>query len=158
KVEKANAEHYRAEAERLSALLIFKNGAALCEQGDAGRGILLLANALEKCPASASDLERAIRTALPAAAVRLHTLERVFPFPDHTLAVAFSPDGQSLLLGGGKEAWVVDVTTGRRRATLGVSARDIYAGAFHPDGKLLATVSDGGLIRFADPATGQVIG
>jgi WD40 repeat protein len=158
KVEKANAEHYRAEAERLSALLIFKNGAALCEQGDAGRGFLLLAHALEKCPASASDLERAIRTALPSAAVRLHTLERVFPFPDHNLAVAFSPDGQSLLLGGGKEAWVVDVTTGRRRATLGVSARDIYAGAFHPDGKLLATVSDGGLIRFADPATGQVIG
>src|SRR5262249_5921583 len=152
--EKANADRYRTEAERLSAQLIFEKGAALCEQGDAGRGLLLLARSLEKCPASAvgnalrgvperhgwRSLQRAIRVALPSAALKLHALERVFPFPTHNLAVAFSPDGNALLLGGGKEAWLVDVATGRRLATLRPSGRDIYGAAFRPDGKLLATV------------------
>jgi WD40 repeat protein len=155
--EKANAERYRAEAERLSALLIFKNGAGLCEQGDAGRGMLLLAQALEKCPASAPDLERAIRTALPSAAVKLHTLEKVFPFPNHNVIAALGPGGRTLLLGGGKEACLVDVATGRARP-LAPSAGNLYAGAFRANGKLLVTATDKGVIRFADPATGKDIG
>src|SRR5262249_29867064 len=53
--EKANTDRYRAQAERLSAQLIFHNGGALCEEGDSGRGTLLMARALEKCPESALD-------------------------------------------------------------------------------------------------------
>ena len=96
--EKNKAEQYRAE-------LTFNNGVALCDQGDAGRGMLWMARSLDVCPDSAAELRRRIRTALPSAAATIHTLEAVFPYPGQNVVTVFSPDGKTLLFGGKGGAW-----------------------------------------------------
>ena len=111
------AEKYREEAELLSAQLLFKNGVALCEEGEAGRGMLWMARSLARSPDSAAGLQRTVRTALPSAAATVHALEAVFSFPNQTIVTAFSPDGKTLFLGG-KNARLVDVDTGRPRRRL----------------------------------------
>jgi WD40 repeat protein len=152
------AEAYSAKADRLSALLLFQDGAALCEGGDAGRGVLRMARGLATCPASAPDLARAIRTGLSSNALRLHTLEAVFGFPSAQVLVAFSPDGKALLFGGGKLTRRVDVATGRPRGPDQASDRPVSGGGFSPDGKLFVTSTMGGTVRVADTATGDDVG
>ncbi len=54
-------------------------------------------------------------------------------------AVAFSPDGSTIVAGGfGARAIAWDVATGERRATLQASCTQLAALAFAPDGKTLA--------------------
>src|SRR5205823_4088590 len=107
-------EIYRAKAERLSALMIFRKGADLCEEGDAGRGILWMVHSLSVCPDSAPDVERGIRTGLSSAAAKLHTLEAVHTVPPPIIAAAFTPDGETILIGA-KDAFLLDAATLRRR-------------------------------------------
>jgi WD40 repeat protein len=148
-----SADDYRQEAERLSALLLLKNGTNLCEDGDAGRGMLWMARSLSTCPPSAHALERSIRTALPEAASSLHTLEAMYNYPSPTTAVAFSPDGKTLLFGG-KNPILLDTGTGLPRPGREISDRNVSAAAFSADGKRLAIGTMAGIVRIADPTTG----
>ena len=82
------------------------------------------------------------------------TLVRVFPCHDEsTLALAFSPDGQTLATGGrsvrGQEPLVRlwDVATARERAALQGHKGNIYGVAFAPNGKILATASRDQTVR-----------
>ena len=153
----AEAKKYRGEAERLTSLLQMRNGAALCEQGDAGRGILLMAQSLEKCPDSAPDLQHAIRTALGSAAAKLHTLEAAFPSPKPTISMALSPDGRTVLLGG-KNTFLVDVGSGKRHFVQ-TSEGEISGGSFSPgDGKLFVTSTMSGAVRVSETSTGRDLG
>jgi WD40 repeat protein/serine/threonine protein kinase len=152
------AEAYRARADRLSALLLCHDGAARCEDGDAGRGMLRMAQGLATCPDSAPDLRRAIRTALSSYALRLHTLEAVFPLPTVQILVAFSPDGKTLLFGGDQIARRLDVASGRPLGRDQTHDRPVSGGGFSPDGKLFVTSTMGGTVRVADAATGDDVG
>jgi eukaryotic-like serine/threonine-protein kinase len=156
--QRGRAEAYSAKADRLSAQLLFQDGAALGEGGDAGRGVLWMARSLATCPESAPDLQRAIRTGLSSNATRLHTLEAVFAFPSAQILVAFSPDGKTLLFGGGKLTRRVEVATGRPRGPDQASDRPVSGGGFSPDGKLFVTSTMGGTVRVADTATGDDVG
>jgi WD40 repeat protein len=50
--------------------------------------------------------------------------------------------------------WLWDVATGRELRRLGGRQQDVWAVAFSPDGKLLATAGNDNLVRLFDPATG----
>jgi WD40 repeat protein/serine/threonine protein kinase len=148
----------KERADKFQAELLLKDGAALGDQGDAGRGMLWMARSLAVCPGSAPEVERAIRTALPSAAATIHTLEAVYSHAGQTVVTAFSPDGKTLLLGGGKGTSLIDVATGSTRCKLAAPAREVAAGAFSPDGNLVVIATYGGEIRFADASTGEDAG
>ncbi len=160
-VQQANsAKALQREKERTDAVradLILRKGAALCEAGDAGRGVLWMARGLEVCPDSAPDARRSIRAALSSAVATLHTLEAVYSYPDANGIAAFSPDGKTLLLGL-KEAVLVDMATGQRRFDPQPAESYISGGAFSPDGTLFVTATQAGLIRAASVATGEDVG
>jgi WD40 repeat protein len=140
---------------RLSAGLALDRGLALCEQGDAGRGLLWLARALEFAPDDAADLQWTIRANLGAWRSEVAAL-RGFQHQTRCASVAFSPDGRRVVTGtseGGALLW--DADTGE---TIGSAlAHDDARGdpvAFSPDGKLVLTVPFHQGIRFWDAATG----
>jgi WD40 repeat protein/mono/diheme cytochrome c family protein len=76
-------------------------------------------------------------------------------------AVAFSPDGKVLAVGGYKEARLVDPATGKSISTLSGHADLVRALAFSPDGRLLAAAGGeparGGEIKIWETATGKLI-
>ncbi len=153
----AEATLQRQLADRYRAELTFNNGVALCDAGDAGRGILWMARGLALCPDSAPELRRRIRTALPSAAAAIHTLEAVIPYPSPTTAVAFSPDGKWLLFGG-KKSFMIATASGRPPDNRDVPGRSVSAAAFDPAGKRFAVGSLTGVVRICDVATREYTG
>ena len=63
----------------------------------------------------------------------------------------FSPDGKTLCVGG---TAYYDAATGRHRFTLGRHAVQVWAVAWSPDGRTLATSDNGRLVWLGDPAAG----
>ena len=66
------------------------------------------------------------------------------------MAVAFSPDGQSIATAGRNESVSIwDVATGRKTLTLAVSGAPVHAVTFSPDQKTLsAALHDGRVLMF----------
>ena len=81
--------------ERLTTRLALRQGQTLCEQGDIGRGMLLLAHALEIAPTE--ELRRAVRADLAGWHARLHPLRHLLAHPDSVVKAAFSPDNSAIL-------------------------------------------------------------
>jgi WD40 repeat protein/serine/threonine protein kinase len=75
--------------------------------------------------------------------------------PGPVWALAYSPDGKTLLTGGvqGQACWW-NTTTGRRVNTLPFHG-GLFTVAFRPDGKTFLTGGGEGAVRFWDAATGQ---
>ncbi len=73
-------------------------------------------------------------------------------------AVAFSPDGSRIAVGGTTgEVRLYDAMDGSRKATLGGIKGSIYSIAFAPDGKRVAVGGFDGTIRLFDPVDGKLI-
>jgi WD40 repeat protein/serine/threonine protein kinase len=79
-------------------------------------------------------------------------------------SVAYGPDGKLLASGAGNwysgrggELVVWDARTGRRLRTLGTASGTVYAVAFHPDGRRLASAGLGGTVRIWDAHTGALL-
>jgi WD40 repeat protein len=82
-------------------------------------------------------------------------------FPGRVYAVAFDRTGKHFAAGssldGAGEARVYETDSGKRVSTFEAVKTPVYAVAFRPDGKLVATAGFDGLVRLSDPATGKLV-
>jgi WD40 repeat protein len=86
---------------------------------------------------------------------RRHTVDRL-PVGASTIpAVAFSPDGTRLAVGGREGLSVWDLATGKLLAQCPGHDIWITAVAFHPDGTRVASAADDGSIKVCEAATGK---
>jgi serine/threonine protein kinase len=103
------AEQRLRQSREESAKLAMFQGLNLCEQGEVGPGVLWLSRALENAArADAPELERLLRRNLSGWCPRLHRLKLALPHQGPVNAVAFSPDGEKLLTGGGGQGTTGD--------------------------------------------------
>jgi WD40 repeat protein len=68
--------------------------------------------------------------------------------------MAFSPDGDTLAVSGGKAVHLWDLATGKERRTLPGPDDELLGVQFSPDGKRLAAACLDGTVRIWDPAAG----
>jgi WD40 repeat protein len=89
------------ELQTALALSRWDRGRQLCEQGEVGHGLLLMAIALETAPKGreGDNLRDALRIELSGWLGRCHTLCQVWEHPDPVLALAVSPDGKTVVTG-----------------------------------------------------------
>src|SRR5262249_8394309 len=71
------------------------------------------------------------------------------------VAVAFSPDSQTVALTGGNKLALVDVATGKEKLAHPIIAGLLRCVAFSPDGQILACGCDDQTVRLWNPVTGQ---
>jgi WD40 repeat protein/predicted Ser/Thr protein kinase len=156
------AERLRGEAERREARLALERALALCEQGDADRGLLGLAQALDLADRLGNaGLERAARVNLAEWSGQLSV-----PGPDLSLGtaevrgVAFAPDGKAALTASGLAFTRWDLAADPPRpapvggvlAMAGHRARSV---ARSPDGRHVAVSRSDGAVRVFDLADQQ---
>jgi DNA-binding beta-propeller fold protein YncE/mono/diheme cytochrome c family protein len=83
------------------------------------------------------------------------------PMPGRIFAGEFSPDGTRIVvassLNGKGEVRVYQTADGKRLSTLQGQKGAVYALAYRPDGKQVASAGFDGLIRLNDPDTGKLI-
>jgi WD40 repeat protein/serine/threonine protein kinase len=157
-----NVQVERDHVARRLAANYLERGLALCsKENDPAAGLLWMCRALEELPRDAADLEETIRTNLSAWGSLVHALKATLVGPGNVHAIALSPDGQTLLIGGAVsgqksgEARLWSVNTGR---PVGPSLKHpgvVIAVAFSPDGKTLLTGSDDHMARLWSAATGK---
>jgi WD40 repeat protein/tRNA A-37 threonylcarbamoyl transferase component Bud32 len=140
---KEEAGRLRDDATKRSAQLTLEKGIALAEQGDVARGLHYMRESLVLAPDEAEDLKRLRRLArinLGAWSSRLHGLRLALEHSEEIKAVAFSPDGRTLVTGsaaGQAQRW--DAATGRPIGEPLRTAGWVWAVAYAPDGKTIAT-------------------
>ncbi len=132
-------------------------GLNLCEQGNGGVGLLKLAQGLAKTPDDAHDLKYVFRNNLASWPDRLHTLKTVVEHGRVIHAVAFAPDGRSILTAGSDGARLWDISTGEMRRVLPHPPL-VRAAAFSPDGTIVVTAGADRTARLWDTKTGKAIG
>ena len=89
------AEGLLLQARREASSEAIDHALSICAQGDVGRGMLRLAEALETAPSDAADLKRAVRANLVAWSRHQTQLTNLLRHSDRVHFVAFSPDGRT---------------------------------------------------------------
>jgi WD40 repeat protein/serine/threonine protein kinase len=157
--QRARADEIRGEAERLSSALALQRGLALCEQGDAARGLLWLAHGLKLAPEQAADLQRDIRLNLARWHRPVHPLKACLRHEGGVGPVAFSLDGKVVATVGGDNtvrSW--ETATGKPVGPPLKHDAKVLAVVFSSDGKSLVTASEDKTARVWEVATGRLLG
>jgi WD40 repeat protein/serine/threonine protein kinase len=149
----------RRTAERQRINLLIDRYLALCEEGQVGHGLLGLAHTLTSAPVDAADLQHVLRVNLAAWRHRLIAPRQSFLQPHPITALAFSPDGRTLLTGSWDQtARLWDVATGQPVGPPLAHQGRVRLVAFRPDGQAVLTGSEDGTARLWTTATGQPLG
>jgi WD40 repeat protein len=129
---------------------------SICAQGDVGRGMLRLAEALESAPSNSADLRQAIRANLLAWSRHQTQLTNVLQHADLVHFVAFSPDGRTAVTtstDGTARLW--DAVTGLPRGEPLRHRGGVMQAEFSPDSRLVITASLDHSARIWEVESGQ---
>lgn len=165
------AEGLRRQAERDARGGEIDQALAFCSQGEVGRGLLKLAGTLRNAPSNSDDLKRAIRANIIAWTPYAIRLRAVLPHAGQVYAVAYSPDGKTIVtvgsrnrddgnlgrpIGGTAQLW--DRETCEPRGGPLTHGASVLAAVFSPDGRLLGTGGADGAARLWRVADGSPLG
>src|SRR5262249_3660935 len=102
-------------------------------------------------------VHREVKRVIGDDANRIREYEKL---PGRVYAVAFDHTGRYFAAGssldGAGEARVFEVDSGKRVSTFDAVKTPVYAVAFRPDGKTVATAGFGGVVRLSDRMTGKL--
>jgi WD40 repeat protein len=135
-------------------------GLAACTwENDPAKGMLHFARALETVPDNNTDLQQTLRIQLAAWRPGVRSPRAVLSHQGTVFAVAFSPDGKTVLTGGeDKTAQLWDATAGKAIGAPMQHEGHVVAVAFSPDGKTVLTVCLDNTARLWQADTGKAIG
>ena len=141
---------------------------SFCDQGEVGRGMLLLAKALESAPYEMTGLKRAIRANMVAWSQHQTRLTNVIRQTSlvkedagHAVHfVTFSPDGRTAVtLSRDQTARLLDAFTGEPRGeALQHGGGSVAHAAFSPDNRFLVTGGSDHTARLWTVETGRPVG
>ena len=156
----ADLEKSLASANLNLAMFHFERSQYLFEKEQIGAGLLWLVKSWQSAAAAGDpDWQHTARANIAAWQSHLFAVKAVFSHQDRVYAVAFSPDGKTLLTGSAdKTARLWDAATGRPIGTPTEPPGRSLAVAFSPDGKTVLTGSYDNTARLWDAATGRPIG
>jgi WD40 repeat protein/tetratricopeptide (TPR) repeat protein len=159
----AAAASYKAalsESNRRLATLNLERGRAAFEKGQIGVGMLWTVEALRMATEAGDPAWRGVALAnLSAWRRQLVELKGVFSPGGMISAVAFSPDGKTILIGSGDHPRLWDVATGRPLGPPLKHPVELSSVAFSPDGRMIVTGTfDGNAARRWDFASRQPMG
>jgi WD40 repeat protein len=136
------AEDLLVQARHETSSEAIDHALSICAQGDVGRGMLRLAEALETAPSDAADLKRAVRANLVAWSRHQTQLTNLLRHSDRVHFVAFSPDGRTAVTAshdGTARLW--DALTGEPRGAPLRHDGGVMQAAFSPDSRHMITAS-----------------
>jgi serine/threonine protein kinase len=146
-----------SESNRRLAAFYFERGHTSCERGDTGPGLLWLVESWRSAEAADDPGWRRTAQASLYAWQRHHTgIRAVYSHDGWVGSVAFRPDGEAVLTGGGDEmARLWDAATGRPLGPPMNHQGPVDTVAFSPDGKTVVTGGRYRPARLWDAATGR---
>jgi WD40 repeat protein len=149
------------ESRREVALSTWDRGHQLCEQGELGHGLLLIARALKTLPQDPAfdSLREALRLELGGWLPLCNRLCQVWEHPDKVLAVAVSPDGKTVATGcadGKVRIWSLE--SGECKCVIEAHKGEVLALAFGGRGDTFITSGADNMVCLWDAAKEKQIG
>jgi WD40 repeat protein len=150
------------QAQLRLAVLNYQRGQDECERGEIGPGLLRLVESWRSAVVAgdlAAGWPHAVRANLASWRRRYPELHAVLPHRGEVNAVAFSPDGKSVITASSDTtAQFWDAATGRPIGQPLTHRGSVNAVAFSPDGKSVITGSNDGTAPLWNAATGRPLG
>ncbi|MBI2805843.1 MAG: protein kinase [Planctomycetes bacterium] len=145
----------RNRAQRLAADLALDRGIALADEGDVAQGLLWMAKALELAPAQETHLRDAVRANLGAWQNEVARPRAVMALAPESIVVPADRNRQQVFFISDTSAQRFDLTTQQKIGAPLLCAKKINTANLSPDGKMVVTADQSGMIRFWDSVNGQ---